>query len=456
MFSMGAQWMHGISRFSGDGKTTSEFTGCDARGGTPPLPAGQYCHPVEAMAKKYGLAYKVQQARTAYWDYDGTFLGNDDGSVPGSGSGVGAGIGHDYGTDTNHSTMLGWLVWNQPGGSKTDKPVQNGLDTDQSLPYSELAHGGDTTPANKVRWRKFEIHQNIDGEYGTDPSNMSWKNFYLDLYYNDTDGTLSNSYQDVTNILLNRISGVNILYNSIVTNVKTSSPASVTYTVGGVTQPVLNVDYIISTVPVTLLQRQTITFTPALSSAFMTSLSHLGMGVLEKVLLIFDRAFWRPAVQADVGWLGFASNNTGEYEYMILYDTWAGQYAIEAFTSSGWAMNDTMKSDTAVQTRLVQIYQSMFPSAIINVVGMVRSNWTNNPWSYGSYSYEGVGYTKGTDYNNLVSNTGRLYWAGEHTRKDFISTVHGAMYSGQDAANSICKALNGCSSLVRHPDTIYP
>jgi Flavin containing amine oxidoreductase len=37
------------------------------------------------------------------------------------------------------------------------------------------------------------------------------------------------------------------------------------------------------------------------------------------------------------------------------------------------------------------------------------------------------------------------YFAGEHTRKDHPASVEGAIWSGQDVANSVCRAAGGCT-----------
>jgi len=339
--------------------------------------------------------------------------------------------------------------------------MQHGWDIDAgSLHYEQIGTAAEPVGTAKYRYRKW-VHANfVEGEYGTLAANMSYRDFYLDAWYSQTDGCLVNSYQDHLNIMLSRISDVNQLYSSKVTNIKTSTPPSVTY-LNGQTPTTLNVDYIISTLPITILQRGTVAFNPALSSAFVNSANKLGMGVLEKVLLVFNVKFWRPAVPANAGYIYWLSDNYSEYPYAVLYDTWdPGHTALEFFMGANWAIHDvTYSTDAQVQTRMRQILTKMFPAtfnATVSIVNMVRSNWTNDPWAYGSYSYQGIGYDLSTDYNNLLATTGRLYWAGEHTRKDFISTVHGAVYSGQDAANNVCKALGGCSSLVRHPDMIYP
>jgi len=351
------------------------------------------------------------------------------------------------------------LVFQQPGQGGRDSSVTSGLNTDTNLRYEEIGTNQAQWGSTQWRWRQFQQQNHLDNEFGIEPSVMSWQDFDWDAWYSEDDGVLSGSYQPVIDVLVNRISGVNIFYNAVVTAVTTTSPASVTYKVNGGSPTVLGVDYIINTVPVTSIQRGDIAYTPALSSAYLGAAGRIVMGDLEKVLLVFDRPFWRSghnAVPIDVGWGNWISTNVGEYPNINFMDTWSGKNALMFWAGSNWSRADTLNTDAFVQTRLLQICQIIWPNATINLQSMLRTNWSNDQFSHGSYSYWGLGFSLSTDYTTVLGPTNRVYWAGEHTRKDFIQTVHGAIFSGVDAANKVCKAVGGCSSYTRHPDTIYP
>jgi len=62
---------------------------------------------------------------------------------------------------------------------------------------------------------------------------------------------------------------------------------------------------------------------------------------------------------------------------------------------------------------------------------MKRTKWVSNEHTYGSYSYASKG-TQSSDFiefENQVNN--RLFFADEHTSRDYRGTVHGAYLSDQ-------------------------
>ncbi len=72
------------------------------------------------------------------------------------------------------------------------------------------------------------------------------------------------------------------------------------------------------------------------------------------------------------------------------------------------------------------------------LIGYLRTNWSNDPFSFGSYSH----FVKGTD-RSLVTPLAapvadRIFFAGEAMHPDYNSTVHAALESGQMAADALC------------------
>ncbi len=65
----------------------------------------------------------------------------------------------------------------------------------------------------------------------------------------------------------------------------------------------------------------------------------------------------------------------------------------------------------------------------------MRTKWTANEYTFGCYSYVGL---TGSSDDYLTFETpieDKLFFAGEHTIKDYRSSVHGAYLSGIRAAN---------------------
>lgn len=75
------------------------------------------------------------------------------------------------------------------------------------------------------------------------------------------------------------------------------------------------------------------------------------------------------------------------------------------------------------------------------------TRWWNDPWSFGSYSYQSTTCT-GSERSAFgtpltPSGTGakaRVYFAGEHTHVTYPATMQGAFLSGQAAAAAVVAA----------------
>lgn len=68
---------------------------------------------------------------------------------------------------------------------------------------------------------------------------------------------------------------------------------------------------------------------------------------------------------------------------------------------------------------------------------MIRTSWSADPWSRGSYSYLPVGATPSLRADMAQSINSRLFFAGEATSRDAPATVHGALASGNRAAQEV-------------------
>lgn len=90
------------------------------------------------------------------------------------------------------------------------------------------------------------------------------------------------------------------------------------------------------------------------------------------------------------------------------------------------------------------------------IIKIIR--WRADPWSRGSYSFVAVG-SSGNDYdilatpvipgnpgrnNDMIKNPPRVFFAGEHTIRNYPATVHGALLSGLREAGRIADQYLGC------------
>jgi len=77
------------------------------------------------------------------------------------------------------------------------------------------------------------------------------------------------------------------------------------------------------------------------------------------------------------------------------------------------------------------------PRRVPELLAMIRTSWSADPWARGSYSYLPVGATPALRAALAQPINGRLFFAGEATSSDAPATVHGALASGQRAAQEV-------------------
>lgn len=81
--------------------------------------------------------------------------------------------------------------------------------------------------------------------------------------------------------------------------------------------------------------------------------------------------------------------------------------------------------------------------------GVVRTSWSTDPWTLGSYSFLGVGATPELRVTlGAPVGDGVLHLAGEHVATAAPATVHGAAESGDRVAERIIEAAEGPERIV--------
>ena len=116
-------------------------------------------------------------------------------------------------------------------------------------------------------------------------------------------------------------------------------------------------------------------------------------------------------------------------------------------------------SDDVIIGRSIAVLKSIFGNnAVPQPREAVVTRWRADPWSRGSYSYVAAG-SSGNDYDLMATpvtptpivpgappqanNLPRLFFAGEHTIRNYPATVHGALLSGLREAGRIADQFIG-------------
>lgn len=206
---------------------------------------------------------------------------------------------------------------------------------------------------------------------------------------------------------------------------------------------------VVVSLPLGVLQAGTIAFEPNLSADKVNAIEKLGMGLLDKITLLYSNNFWMND-----------SNGLGRGTWFTVIDPTAYSVGVEPskpqreFWNAAKYFNNkpvvtmlvgaTTADDCEVQsdTTLVKIADDLFRSlwtdtstAVVKVYTITR--WRADEHARGAHSYLPPGATVQMRRDLCKYLNDGIYWAGEHCSIDYPATVHGAFDSGTSVANSI-------------------
>ena len=185
---------------------------------------------------------------------------------------------------------------------------------------------------------------------------------------------------------------------------------------------------VIVTVPVGVLQRQTIVFEPALPESKLEAISRFEMSSLEKVVLRFDDAFWPRQGKFVYLYVGV---ERGEFPAVYDFTFHAGVPTL-VLMHGGRRVRDVLhtKDDPTLVVEALAVVERVTGVSPPTPVASHVTRWRSDPFSFGSYAYPAVG-LRFEDFEALATPIGeRVFFAGEATSQDYFGTVHGALHSG--------------------------
>ena len=192
----------------------------------------------------------------------------------------------------------------------------------------------------------------------------------------------------------------------------------------------IRADRVIVTVPLGVLQRGGIRFVPDLPAAKRAAIGRLGMGLLNKHFLRFEKAFWPPGID----WFELLKEAPGKWSQWVSFNG-AGAPVLLGFTGADVARQVERLDDRAIVAEAVAALREMFGSSVPEPGGWQITRWSRDEWAFGSYSFNAVGSSR-ADREELARAEagGALRLAGEACSADYPGTVHGALLSGHAAA----------------------
>ncbi|MBN3278389.1 KDM1A demethylase, partial [Polyodon spathula] len=170
------------------------------------------------------------------------------------------------------------------------------------------------------------------------------------------------------------------------------------------------------------------------------------------VVLCFDRVFWDPSVNL-FGHVGSTTASRGEL--FLFWNLYKAPILLALMAGEAAGIMENI-SDDVIVGRCLAILKGIFGgSAVPQPKETVVTRWRADPWARGSYSYVAAG-SSGNDYDLMAQPitpgpavpgasqpVPRLFFAGEHTIRNYPATVHGALLSGLREAGRIADQFLG-------------
>lgn len=274
------------------------------------------------------------------------------------------------------------------------------------------------------------VHRMVEHEYGADWGDLSAWSYDEAGAFGGGDALFPQGYDQLAS---HAAQGLAIRLGARLTAVRaTRDGVRLTFADGTQTEA----DAMVCTLPLGVLQSGDVAFDPPLASDRQAAIDSLGMGLLNKCWLRFDRPPPLPAADwilnlgppADL-WPEWLNPSAAKPAPLLLAFN-AGPRADEV---EAWDDATTLAS---AQDALRGMFGSAFPAPIAAQV----TRWRADPLARGSYSFHAVG--TGAETRRALAGLDwddRLAFAGEAASPDHPATVHGAWLSGLAAA----KALTG-------------
>uniref|UniRef100_A0A1B6F811 Lysine-specific histone demethylase n=2 Tax=Cuerna arida TaxID=1464854 RepID=A0A1B6F811_9HEMI len=221
-------------------------------------------------------------------------------------------------------------------------------------------------------------------------------------------------------------------------------------------------DVVLCTLPLGVLKQSTainsqgmpnsVQFVPPLPDWKVSAIQRLGFGNLNKVVLCFERIFWDPSANL-FGHVGSTTASRGEL--FLFWNLYRAPVLLALVAGEAAAIMENV-SDDVIVGRCIAVLKGIFGnSAVPQPKETVVTRWRADPWARGSYSFVAVG-SSGSDYDMLATPvvppsppgeghpaSPRLFFAGEHTIRNYPATVHGAFLSGLREGGRICDQFLG-------------
>ncbi len=275
---------------------------------------------------------------------------------------------------------------------------------------------------------KYMLSAYLEFDTGSDISLLSAKYFDDDEAFGGSDVIITNGYDKITDYLG---LGLDIRLNSPVSAIDYTEN-KVKLTVNG---EALEGEYALVSVPLGVLKNNRIAFTPDLPVAKLDAIHQLSMGNINKFLLVWDSAFWDTSLQ----YIGYTPETKGKFNYFLNFRKFTSHNALMTFAFGNYATHTESLTDSEIIDEIMQHLKGIYGNNIPNPSHLQRTKWGQDENTFGAYSFVSNA-SSSEDFDILASSlNNKVFFAGEHTERDYRGTTHGAYLSGIREADKIAR-----------------
>jgi len=196
-------------------------------------------------------------------------------------------------------------------------------------------------------------------------------------------------------------------------------------------------NFVISTVPVPVYQKNLIAFHPPLPEFKMAAINRIQIGTMNKIVFVFENAFWKDQVSEE--FIGISSDLDDDYIHLLNLEKHFKAPILVFFIYGDVAKEEELRSDVEIKIKYIHKLAKVFPNVYDEkIVDFHFTRWSHEV-SGGSYT---INAGKGEDLDILalpVDNM--LFFGGESSCRDYHGTVHGGFLAGQRAAKEVLQEL---------------
>ncbi|KAM0559678.1 hypothetical protein ACHAPJ_004202 [Fusarium lateritium] len=215
---------------------------------------------------------------------------------------------------------------------------------------------------------------------------------------------------------------------------------------------VVDADAVVCTIPLGVLKQNNIAFNPPLPSWKTDVVERLGFGILNKVVLVYDKIFWEhdrhifgvlreSSNRLSTSQKDYAANRGRFFQWFNVSNT-TGLPCLIALMAGEAGFETEHSSNDSLVAEATEVLRSVFGRDVPYPKEAMVTRWGSDRFARGSYSSAAPG-MQPEDYDVMARSVGNLFFAGEHTIGTHPATVHGAYLSGLRAASEVLEALIG-------------